>query len=236
MQTTSKTVLCIKHADFEGPGYFETIFKTLGYHFVTINAFDTNAFSNPPNAAVLLIMGGPMSVNDTEKLPWLNHETAFVTRAIHSGTKVIGVCLGAQLIAKCTGGEVFRGPAKEIGWWPITFTAHSVLAEPHTELMAYHWHGETFSLPENAILEASTPEVPHQIFRIGPNVLALQCHLETTFDSITGFVTHCGNELVPAPKIQSADTMYRLAPKYLAAMHTALEKMVVAFVKTTMHR
>lgn len=176
------------HAPFEGLAGIEPWLKahgaTIGYtrffegeHAPALDAFDW-----------LILMGGPMSVNDEAELPWLAEEKALVRAAVEQGKTVLGICLGAQMIAKALGGSVMKNREREIGWFPINRVAgaeqHPIGACFPMTLDVFHWHGETFSLPAGAIHLARSEACENQAFAIGRNVLGLQFHFEMTKASI----------------------------------------------------
>jgi len=140
-------------------------------------------------AGALIFMGGPMSANDDH--PYLQREIEYIRDAANRGQMVLGVCLGAQLIAKALGARVYPNPVKEIGWAPVSFAPAAAndplfagLREPE---MIFHWHGETFDLPPGAELLASSDACVNQAFRISPRIYGLQFHLEVTPAMIAGW-------------------------------------------------
>lgn len=153
----------------------------------------------------LVIMGGSISVNDEKEWPWLVEEKKFIRQCIDSGKMVVGICLGSQLIANALGSKVYRAKNKEIGWFPIT-NEQEKTGIP-SKIKVFHWHGETFDLPEGANLIASSKACKNQIFTHGNNVLAMQCHLEMTPLAIAGMFDNCSDEIVHAPYIQPIDDM-----------------------------
>nr|WP_321241214.1 amidotransferase [uncultured Tolumonas sp.] len=157
---------------------------------------------------LLIVLGGPMSVNDESHYPWLVAEKTFLAQAIAVEKPIVGICLGAQLIASCQGARIYSNYAKEIGWFDITAVAASgdVLSLP-ASMHVFHWHGETFELPANAVLLASSVACNNQIFQLGQRVIGLQCHLETTADNARSMVLHCADELTGGSFIQDADTI-----------------------------
>nr|WP_321272339.1 gamma-glutamyl-gamma-aminobutyrate hydrolase family protein [uncultured Tolumonas sp.] len=157
---------------------------------------------------LLIVLGGPMSVNDESHYPWLVAEKAFLAQAIAAEKPIVGICLGAQLIASCQGARIYSNYAKEIGWFDITAVAASgdVLPLP-ASMHVFHWHGETFELPAKAVLLASSVACNNQIFQLGKRVIGLQCHLETTAENARSMVLHCADELTGGSFIQDADTI-----------------------------
>jgi GMP synthase (glutamine-hydrolysing) len=127
-------------------------------------------------------MGGPMSVNDEEELPWLRAEKALIAEAVRAGLPFFGACLGVQLLAVSLGAEVAPGSAPEVGILPVFLTeaaaSDPVFADLPPELLTLQWHGDTFSLPEGAVLLASSPAYPNQAFRWGRSAYGVQFHLE----------------------------------------------------------
>jgi GMP synthase (glutamine-hydrolysing) len=197
-----------QHVPFEGLGSIETWLQQKGAQ-VSLTAF----WNDEPPPAVesfdgLIIMGGPMSVHDEATRPWLRREKEAIRQAIAAGKVVLGICLGAQLIAEVLGGRVTQNLEREIGWFPIERSsdaeAHPLGAVlPHREPV-FHWHGETFSIPEGATLLSRSEVCAHQAFAVGDRVLALQFHLETTEESAKAMVEHCAADLTPGPFVQTA--------------------------------
>lgn len=155
---------------------------------------------------LLIVMGGPMSVNDEATLPWLRTEKRFIRDAIERGVALLGVCLGAQLIASALGARVYQSPHKEIGWFPIEATSHAggSFCFPET-CTVFHWHGETFDLPSGAVRLAKSAVCENQAYQIGERVIGLQFHLEITPESARTIVDNCGDELIPGLYIQTED-------------------------------
>jgi len=130
----------------------------------------------------IVAMGGPMSVNDEDALPWLGEEKRAIGEAVRAGTPYWGVCLGVQLLAASLGACVYPGPEPEVGLLPVSMTAEArtdpVFAEAPHELVTLQWHGDTFSLPKGAVLLAISPAYPNQAFRWGRSAYGIQFHLE----------------------------------------------------------
>lgn len=161
----------------------------------------------------LIIMGGPMSVNEEEKYPWFVREKVFIKQVIESGMPVLGICLGAQLIANAMGEPVFQGEHKEIGWYPIEAVEnnHSKNVFQFPDMLdVFHWHGETFYLPTGTVHLARSAGCENQGFQIGTNVIGLQFHLEMETDNIESMLENCSDELVKGQYIQNVQTIRSL--------------------------
>lgn len=194
-----------QHVPFEGLG---SILPWLSEHGHTAHQHTLFANSSLPDVAevdALIVMGGPMSVNDSAELPWLAAEKQFIRQMLAAGKPVLGICLGAQLIASALGAAVYANRQKEIGWWPLQKTAEpaTVFRFPE-QFVAFHWHGETFDLPPEATLLASSAACQNQAFQLGRNVIGLQFHLETTPQSAATLTEHCPADLAPAAYVQTA--------------------------------
>ncbi|MDC0584402.1 type 1 glutamine amidotransferase [Bacteroidales bacterium] len=220
------TILCLQHVDFEGPAFIEKWADNKGFELKKVHLYKGEQLSGISDFDWLIVMGGPMSVNDTDNYSWFDEEFAFVKKAIDDKKTVIGFCLGAQMIAKVLGCKVFKGDVSEIGWFPVNFyptgneELDSVLVGEHT---VFHWHGETFHMPKDAKHIASSTAYPNQAFSYNEHVYAFQFHMEMTQDSIQTLLTHCKDELVEeAPFVQSAKEI--ADSKYCAENNALLER------------
>lgn len=157
----------------------------------------------------LIVMGGPMGVDDEGQFPWLSREETFVRQAIDAGKTVLGVCLGAQLIAHALGAKVSKNAHREIGWFPIRPSAEAagtILGDVFPDsLDVFHWHGDTFEIPAGASLLASSEACRNQGFVVEDRVVALQFHLETTPDTAKALVDNCRHELDGSRYIQTEE-------------------------------
>jgi GMP synthase-like glutamine amidotransferase len=186
---------------------------------------------HPESVEGLIIMGGPMSVNDEAEYPWLSAEKRFARDVIEAGKPVLGVCLGAQLIASALGARVYRNAEKEIGWFPVEGLASedpAVYRFPPSAL-AFHWHGETFDLPVGASRIARSAACENQAFQLGSTTLGLQFHLETTRASARSLVEHCRDELRCSAFIQSEEAILSAGDEDYAALNREMAR-VLAFL------
>lgn len=192
----------LQHVEFEGPAAIEDWARRSGHTIHRSRLDKGDALPELAAFDLLVIMGGPMSVNDEPLYPWLKSEKALVRSAIESGRAVLGVCLGAQMIASAMGARVYRGSEKEIGWFPVRRVTDSgagaLFPEKFTPL---HWHGETFDLPAGAVRLAETDAVPNQAFQIG-SAIGLQFHLETTAASVRQMTENAAHEIESGKPLQ----------------------------------
>jgi len=222
----------LQHVPFEGIGSVGPWLEAAGYKVSRTRLFAAEEPPSPDEIDFLVIMGGPMSVNDEGEYPWLVREKQFVRDVIAAGKPVLGVCLGAQLIANCLGARVYRNAVKEIGWFPIRgipATDKTIFGFPPS-VEVFHWHGETFDLPEGAVHLAQSGVCRNQAFQYGRSVIGLQFHLETTPDSARELVQHCRDELVPADYIQTEADILNAGPEKYRSIN-GLMGQVLAFLR-----
>lgn len=220
-----------QHVPFEGLGAIESWLVDRGFEISRTAFFDGESPPLLGEVAFLVIMGGPMSVNDETGHPWLAEEKAFLRDYLATGRPVLGICLGAQLIASALGTSVYPNAEPEIGWFPLEGLPVSNGFGFPNHFEAFHWHGETFDLPPNAVHLARTSTCEHQAFRIGGRVVGLQFHLETTLETAAALIENCGDEIVTAPHVQSAAEMLARPADSLAEVHDVLHDLLESLVE-----
>lgn len=195
----------LQHVSFENIGSMESWLVAQGATVSYTRFYQPWSLPTLEPLDLVIVMGGPMSVNDEDILPWLKHEKQFIAEAIQRGISVVGICLGAQLIASMLGSRVYSNKHKEIGWFDLITTTDNGMMVYHfpESIMAFHWHGETFDLPDGAIQLAKSAACINQAFQVGNNVIGLQFHLEATPESVDAILQHCKDELVDGAYIQS---------------------------------
>lgn len=202
----------LQHVSFEGVGSIEPWLQARGATLGYTRFYEAWSLPDIEDVDLVIAMGGPMSVNDELSLPWLVCEKQFIRSAIQEGVAVLGICLGAQLIASALGSRVYAGQQREIGWFDIEgIPSDGHVFEFSNVTNVFHWHGETFDLPPGAVRLARSAACENQAFQIGRNVIALQFHLETTPESAAAILRHCGDEWVAGEFVQS-EAVIRAAP------------------------
>ena len=198
----------LQHVPFEGPAAIADWAAARKIGVTVRHLYRGDPLPDLSEFDMLTVMGGPMSANDERVLPWLAPEIARVGDAIASDKIVLGVCLGAQIIAKALGAKVYKGAQKEIGWFPVRAeAAHALFEGLPGEFMAFHWHGETFDLPARAERLASTPGTANQAFAVGKKVLGLQFHMEATKESVNALMANAANEIGAGAYEQKPDAI-----------------------------
>ena len=205
-------VQVLQHVPFEGLGSIETWLAQRSAVVHHTRFYQSAVLPDPRAVDLVIAMGGPMSVNDEREHPWLKPEKSFIREAVERGRAVLGVCLGAQMIASALGARVFPNAHKEIGWLSVQAASQDGDAFRFPpQATVFHWHGETFDLLPGAVHLARSAGCENQAFQIGRNVIGLQFHLETTPESADQIIRHCRGELVAGDYIQTEQAL-RAAP------------------------
>lgn len=224
-----KPVAIFRHYPTEGPGYFATFLDNRGiaWRIIKIDAGE----AVPENArqfSGLAFMGGPMSVND--ELPWIAPVLQLIREAAAMDMPLVGHCLGGQLMAKALGGAVGKNRVKEIGWGEVSVADHPVarawLGEDLKSFDSFHWHGETFTIPEGSTRILSNLWCENQAFALGKH-LALQCHVEMTGDLIRTWCDSGAREIARnlGPSVQTAQAMQENLPERISRLNAIAERM-----------
>ncbi len=217
-------ILTLQHVPFEGSASLADWAQTRGHTMRSHALYENTPLPTVEDFDFLLIMGGPMNIYETAKYPWLIQEKAFIRAAIDAGKYVLGICLGGQLIADALGAAVTQGTQAEIGWFSIERTAECpAWCEFPDHLRVMHWHGDRFDIPQGAHCIASSTACDHQGFAYGARVLAWQCHLEATPESLASLTEACGDELAAGGDfVVSAEQLLGEPAETYAQMQSAL--------------
>ncbi len=201
----------LQHVPFESPERISDWVREKGYKLTGTLLYESTHFPLQSEFDMLVILGGPMGVYDEEKFPWLAREKAFIKETIRQRKMVLGICLGAQLIAEALGGKVYRNSYKEIGWHPVKMTKESqnsvFFKQFPQKYVPFHWHGDTFELPDEVKTAAISLGCANQAFEYSGHVIGLQFHLESSNDSIKKLIEYCIDEIEPGRYVQHPDQM-----------------------------
>lgn len=224
----------IQHVEFEGPGKIGEWAAARGYEVTTTLAL-TEEYPRCEHIDFLVVMGGPMDADDEVASPWLHAEKHFVVECIAAGHPVLGVCLGAQILAEVLGGKVRRNPNKEIGWYAVEKTSFGALeplfAHWPDALVVGQWHGDTFDLPGSLEPLYSSEAASNQAFVFDHRVVGLQFHIEWTAEGLSALLEACGSELEQRSQfVQSATEIEDEAPERLSATDELLYELLDGMV------
>ena len=216
-----RNIWVLQHTPCENLGTFEDVLRGNEIEFTYI---ETHAGKPVPgemaDKAGLVVMGGPMGVSDQSEYPFLRHELRLIESALKLELPVLGVCLGSQLLASALGAEVKKGGRKELGWHPVTLSEpaaeDALFAGAPKEFWPFHWHGDVFSLPKDAVGLAQSRLTEHQAFRYGRNAYGILFHLEVTEGQISQMLVDFADELREAGGIPGEIT--ERTPQHLPAL------------------
>lgn len=224
----------LQHSDFEGSGAITDWLARHHFTAQTIHLGHGQHLPAPLAAELAVIMGGPMSANDTARFPWLADEREWLRTRATADRPTLGVCLGAQQLAAALGAGVHAAAHKEIGWFDVYAagpgTGRDIFRFP-TRLHAFHWHGDTFQLPPGAHRLASSAACPEQGFQLGRHVIGLQCHLEVTPTAVAEMCQDGAEEIAAGGAwVQSASAMTAAPAAHYAAIHATLDAVLTHLV------
>ena len=229
-----KPVAIFRHTESEGPGHIATFLgqQHIPYTLIRIDAGDSVPTS-PEAYAGLVFMGGPMSVND--ELPWIPHSLNLIRQAVDLDIPLLGHCLGGQLMAKALGGVVSRNRVMEIGWGAVQVLDN---AEAHTwfgdvtGFESFHWHGETFTIPDGAVRILESPYCANQAYALGKH-LGMQCHVEMTEAMIRTWCANGADEIArsDSPAVQQPQTILDLMPRHLGQLTQVADRLYSRWIR-----
>ena len=243
MTAYATTILVIQHVPHERLGTFEETFTKAECHLQPLNAYDAkNTWPRLDKIDGIVSMGGPQSVNEQAKYPYLMREIELLNDALKAQVPILGVCLGAQLLAAALGAKVTKNPQKEIGWYPLTRELGAdgdPLFEPfgQTETV-FQWHSDTFALPKGAVRLASSPLCQEQAFRYGDNVYGLQFHVEVTEAIIRAWMQTPVNkaELISLRGVIDPMSIRRQSPHHIARLQELSSHIATGFSNLLVNR
>lgn len=227
-------VLVIKHSKTEGAGFFGTFLDQKNIPWCMIYIDEGNVLPNDISAySGLAMMGGTMSVNDN--LPWIAQELKLIKQAMTMNLPVLGHCLGGQLISKALGAKVGANPYKELGWGNVQVNAieEAICLFGNSEFESFHWHGETFALPEGAKHLLSSAHCNNQAYQIG-SALAFQCHIEMTADMVKTWCEQGADELAEfssSPGVQQANQILNNLEQRIANLNNIASNVYANWIK-----
>ncbi|MBS0586867.1 MAG: type 1 glutamine amidotransferase [Proteobacteria bacterium] len=223
-----KPVAIFRHIPIEGPGYFATFLDNnhIPWRLIKIDAGEKLPASIDEFSG-LVFMGGTMSVNDD--LPWIKQELSLIRQAVAADVPVLGHCLGGQLMAKALGGTISANPVKEMGWGEVSVPDNAVAREWFgglTGFNSFHWHGEAFSIPQDATCILSSPYCANQAFAMGMH-LGMQCHVEMTERLVIDWCSVGAEELasLDEPSVQPLEEIEKDLPERVAALNAVAERL-----------
>jgi len=232
----------LQHVPFEDIGVIQEWADEKGWPVTRTQLFYTPAVKDsPPRGCkwptidafdLLVIMGGPMNIYEEKKYPFLKPEKKFIEAALKNGKKIIGICLGAQMLCDVLGGKVRKNKQPEIGWFPVSLIPGKATTGINRVLpkkfMAFHWHGDTFSIPAASSRIAGNEACRNQAFMYRNNVLGFQFHLEITRQGIQRLLHHCRADLQPGKYVQNPEQMLS-RHKHLKNAHDFMRKILKTF-------
>ncbi len=219
-------IRCLQHVPFEGPAAIANWARSRTHALEFTRLYEGDSLPNSAEFDWLLVMGGPMGVHDAREHGWLAREKWLIRSAIEGGKIVVGVCLGAQLIADALGAKVYRGHHKEIGWFDVELTPDGerslVFGGLPRRIRAFHWHADTYDMPDGAVRLAGNSAFAEQAFSFGGRVLGMQFHLESTEESVRRMVDEGAREIGPGPFVQRVEDILSEPAGGFRRMHRSM--------------
>jgi len=219
-----------QHVPYEPAGMIELWAQDRNVEIERTRLYEGESVPDLSSYDFLVVMGGPMNIDEEERHPWLAAEKAHIREAYDAGKHILGVCLGAQLLAHALGAPTRKNDVKEIGWFPVRHCraeADSPLSAIPEGMEVLHWHGDTFDIPETARWLMSSDACAHQAFMVGDRALGLQFHLEATLPMILEWIRRSGEPFGSIPSLQSQEEMVRLTDRFVhgqEVLHEVLDR------------
>ncbi len=227
-----KPLLCVRHHMPHALGVGAEVMVESGVPIRYLDAWREDAWPELSEVSGLAVLGGEMHAHQDDRYPFLARERDLLVEAVERDVPVMGICLGAQLLAGALGAEVERSPVPELGFHPVTATEAGrddpVLSPFASAPRVFQWHVDTFGLPPEAVLLYSSPGVPHQAFRVGSSAYGVQFHLEATDEGIDAWCVHWERELVDAWRRTREDILEEVR-EFLPAQRKAAREAFGAF-------
>lgn len=221
----------LQHVPFEGLGSIRAWAEKKSHNLIATRLWAEDELPNPDDVRMLIIMGGPMGVHDEDTFPWLAAEKSFICRLIDREGAILGICLGAQLLATVLGAEVYKNREKELGWFPVRPVETSPPSFNNifdSDMVVFHWHGDTFEIPSGGRLLGSSDGCRNQAFIVNDRILGLQYHLEMTSAGLSDIIDNCHDELVEGEWVQKAEEIIEKSI-YLVDSNIIMERVLDGF-------
>ncbi len=211
----------LQHVPYESPGLIMDWAKEKEFPVSFTRFYENEHLPSPDDFDLLVVMGGPMNIYEKDKYPWLALEKSFLQTCLAMKKKMLGICLGSQLLANALGAKVFPNKEKEIGWFPIHKNGNHPLLDVFSEdvILAFHWHGDTFEIPKNAIPIFYSEATKNQGFIFDNHVFALQFHWEIESGSLKQLIRHASEDLTSEKYVQTPDKMVTNTSDFEAARY-----------------
>jgi len=224
-----------QHTASEGPAGVARWAAQRGYTMTTTRFDLKQELPELADFDVLVVMGGPMNIYQYRDYPWLQAERFFIQQALAAGKKIVGFCLGSQLLADALGARVYQNNQHEIGWFPVTrlegMNKVKSLQDFPAQLQVMHWHGDTFDLPAGAVHLASSAICQNQAFSFGNQAIGFQFHLEVDQQDLKDFIG-CGSDLkMPGAFVQQEEKVWQGAESYAAEAQRVLAGFLDLFIQ-----
>lgn len=212
----------LQHVPFEGLGSIGDWVKRRGHQLSCTRFWARDTLPRPDSIELLIVMGGPMGIYEEDRFPWLAEEKLFIRSVVERGDGVLGICLGAQLLADVFGARVYPNSSREIGWYPVvreSGAAAPLLAILPEKIKVLHWHGDTFDIPAEGQALCSSDACRNQGFMVGDSIIALQYHLEMTPEALMALVENCRAELSSEKWVQDEEEILSYESAMIATNH-----------------